>query len=158
MTIFEVLRRDYADITGLFRQIQEHLQQNREQRAREVFQGLAQKLLAGMQAERAIVLPRFAFCGLSTEVADAQRQHALIEETVNQLRLVPLVTFHWQGVVELLERLVTRYVDLLEEEVFPFAQLTLDVGDPERIATDYLAYEVFTSRVAGASITYELAS
>lgn len=158
MTIYEVLRGHYADLAAQFAQIDEHLACDSEREARTVFHDLAQNLLAGMHAERTAALPRFAFAGLRQEVAEVVRHHGLIEETVSQLRIAQLPAFHWHGVLELLGQLVRRHVQYLEEDVLPFAQLTLAPEEIEQIERDYRAFAPVAAQVAGASITYDLAS
>lgn len=158
MTIYEVLRGHYADLAAQFARIDEHLKCDSEREARTVFQDLAKKLLAGMHAERTSALPRFAFAGLREEVAEVLRHHALIDETVAQLRIAQLPAFHWHGVLELLQRLVQRHIRYFEEDVFPFAQLTLDPEQTAQIERDYFAFVPVAAEVAGASITYDLAS
>lgn len=158
MTIFEVLARQYRDVAALFAQVYDNLDNSRDELARVAFRILSVKLIAGIRAEHAVVYPRFAFVGLGDEVSESQRGHTEIEDTINHLRLAQLKTLHWRRIVELLERQVNRHYETVDQELFPFAQLTLSRGEAEQIACDFLTYEPLATTVAGPSITYELSA
>ena len=156
MTIFEVLGTHYREVAAQFRHIRDDFDLGREHAARASFHALSVKLLAGLRAEATVIYPRFAFVGLRDEVATAQREHLAIEETVNHLRLGGLPAFHWQGLVESLERQVSKHVDTIDQELVPFAQLQLTREDAEQIAAEFRVFEPLATTVVGPSITYDL--
>ena len=116
----------------------------------------ANKLIACMRAEHAVVYPRFADVdGLLAEVAQARREHETIEDSINLLRIAGLHGDAWDAELDRLIRLFEQHSDLEELSMFPIAGLSMTTRELVKIGVDFATYLATSASVAGASITYQ---
>jgi hypothetical protein len=158
MSIFEQLGKQQREIEELFCDIRRSLSSNQRSLARVTFQLAANKLIACMKAEHAVVYPRFAdIDGLVTEVAQARREHDVIEQSINRLRIGGLAGDLWDAELDHLIRAFEQHAELEELSMFPIAGLALTSKQLVKVGEDFKRYLAQSTTVAGASITYELA-
>lgn len=158
MSIFEQLSNQQREIEELFCDIRRALASDQRSLAGVMFQLAANKLIACMKAEHAVVYPRFAdIDGLVAEVAQARREHDGIEQCVNRLRIGGLSGDAWDAELDRLVRAFEQHQELEELSMFPIAGLALTSKQLVKIGEDFKRYLAQSTTVAGASITYELA-
>jgi len=156
MSIFEQLGKQQREIGELFCDTRRALSTDQRGLAVVLFQLAANKLVACMRAEHAVVYPRFAdIDGLVAEVAQARREHQTIEDSINLLRVAGLHGSAWEAELDRLIRLHEQHADLEELSMFPIAGLSLSTRALVKIGVDFAAYLGRSTSVAGASITYE---
>lgn len=156
MTIFEQLSKQQREITELFCDTRRAVSSDQRGLALVLFQLAANKLIACMRADHAVVYPRFADVpGLVAEVAQARREHAVIEDSINRLRIGGLQGNAWDAELDHLIRLYDQHIDLEELSMFPIAGLSMTTKELVKIGADFTAYLSRSSSVAGASITYD---
>ena len=156
MTIFDQLGKQQREISELFCDTRRALSTEQRGLAVVLFQLAANKLIACMRAEHAVVYPRFADVGgLVTEVSQARRDHEEMEDSINQLRVGGLHGDSWDAELEHLVRLFLQHTDLEELSLFPIAGLSLTTSQLVKLGIDFAAYLACSTAVAGASITYE---
>lgn len=156
MTIFELLAREHVEVSAAFRDIHAALERKDHGAARTRFDALSAKVLASMRAEHAVVYPSFAYhAGLTDEVQRAIREHQSIEQSINQLRLIPLAPEAWCGALTRLQLLVADHLETEEWILFPVARLRLSLDQATRLAVEFLAYRSRALPTTGCSITYE---
>lgn len=156
MSIFEQLGKQQREISELFCDTRRALSTEQRGLAVVLFQVAANKLIACMRAEHAVVYPRFAdIDGLVAEVAQARREHGAIEDSINLLRVAGLHGDAWDAELDRLIRLFDQHSDLEELSMFPIAGLSLTTKQLMKIGVDFAAYLACSTSVAGASITYE---
>jgi hypothetical protein len=156
MTIFESLATEQREIEGLFRRL---LSARAPGAQRSTFRVLSTRLLALLRNERLVVYPHFAaISGLREEVAEARRQHAEIESVIAKLRVARMSKLEWEAAAAVLHMQVRELVTLEECALYPVARLTVSSELATRLGEDFVALEPESSHIAGASITWELAS
>ena len=156
MSIFDQLGKQQREISELFCDTRRAVSTDQRSLAQVLFQLAANKLIACMRAEHAVVYPRFADVdGLVAEVAQARRDHALIEDTINRLRIGGLHGNDWDAELDRLIRLYEQHADLEELSLFPIASLSMTSRELLKIGVDFATYLATSTTVAGASITYE---
>lgn len=156
MSIFDQLGKQQREISELFCDMRRAITTDQRSLAQVLFQLAANKLIACMRAEHAVVYPRFADVdGLVAEVAQARREHAVIEDSINTLRIGGLHGDAWDAELDHLIRLFDQHADLEELSLFPIAGLSLSTCELLKIGVDFAAYLAMSSSVAGASITYD---
>ncbi|MBA3455625.1 MAG: hemerythrin domain-containing protein [Deltaproteobacteria bacterium] len=156
MSIFEHLSKQQREITELFCDIRRSVSSDQRGLALIQFQLAANKLIACMRAEHAVVYPRFAdIDGLVTEVAQARTEHAAIEDSINRLRIGGLQGDLWDSELDHLIRLYDQHADLEELSMFPIAGLSMTTKELVKVGVDFVAYLSRSTSVAGASITYQ---
>jgi hypothetical protein len=155
-TIFDVLTKQHREIEELFGDVQNAIDSEQLELAERSFQLLSIKLIAGMNAEHAVVYPRFAdSAGLVEEVVQALREHDAIERAINHVRVGALSADQWCDGIARLGRLVADHADFEECTLFPIAQLTLPPELQRKLVADYRGYVPIATSVAGVSITYD---
>ncbi len=155
MSIFDQLGKRQREISELFCDTRRALSTEQRGLAMVLFQLAANKLVACMRAEHAVVYPRFAdVAGLLAEVAQARREHALIEDAINNLRIGGLNGDEWDAELDRLIRLYDQHADLEELSLFPIAGLAMTTRELLKIGVDFSTYLATSATVAGASITY----
>ncbi len=158
MTIFELLARQHVEVEGAFRDIHAALERKDHGTSRALFSKLSAKLLASMRSEHAVVYPSFAYhAGLADEVKRAIREHQKIEQSINQLRLIPLAPESWRGALTRLQLLVADHLETEEWILFPVARLRLTTEDATRLAAEFSAFQLIALPTSGCSITYDAA-
>ena len=156
MTIFDQLGKQQREIGELFCDTRRALSTEQRGLAVVLFQLAANKLIACMRAEHAVVYPRFADVGgLVTEVSQARRDHEEMEDSINQLRVGGLHGDSWDAELDHLVRMFVQHADFEELAVFPIAGLALTTTQLVKLGVDFAAYLARSTSVAGASITYE---
>ncbi len=156
MSIFEQIGKQQRQISELFCDTRRALSTEQRGLAVVLFQVAANKLIACMRAEHAVVYPRFADVdGLVAEVSQARRDHEEMEDSINQLRVGGLHGDSWDAELDHLIRLFLQHADLEELSLFPIAGLALTTTQLVKIGVDFAAHLARTTSVAGASITYE---
>lgn len=156
MSIFDQLGKQQREISELFCDMRRAVSTDQRTLAQVLFQLAANKLMACMRAEHAVVYPRFADVGgLVVEIAQARREHALIEDSINRLRIGGLHGTEWDGELDHLIRLYEQHADLEELSLFPIAGLAMSTRDLLKIGVDFATYLATSTTVAGASITYD---
>jgi hypothetical protein len=155
MSIFDQLGKQQREISELFCDTRRALSTDQRGLATVLFQLAANKLIACMRAEHAVVYPRFADVdGLVAEVAQARREHETIEDSINRLRIAGLHGDAWDAELDRLVRMFEQHTDLEELSLFPIAGLSLTTRELVKIGVDFAAYLARSTSVAGASITY----
>jgi hypothetical protein len=158
MTIFELLAQQHVEIHAAFRDIHAALERKEHGPARALFAKLSTKLLASMRSEHAIVYPAFVYeAGLVDEVKCAIREHQSIEQSINHLRLIPLLLESWQGALTRLQVLVADHVETEEWTLFPVARLRLTPAQATKLAAEFLAFQTIALPTTSCSITYDAA-
>jgi hypothetical protein len=156
MSIFDQLGKQQREIRELFCDMRRAVSTDQRNLAQVLFQLAANKLIACMRAEHAVVYPRFADVdGLVAEIAQARRDHALIEDTINRLRIGGLHGDEWDAELDKLIRLYDQHADLEELSLFPIAGLSMTTRELLKIGVDFATYLASSTAVAGASITYD---
>lgn len=156
MTVFELLARQHVEVETGFRDIHAALERKDHGTARSLFSRLSTRLLASMRSEHAVVYPAFAYhAGLDDEVKRAIREHGKIEQSINQLRLVPLAPEAWRGALTRLQILVAEHLETEEWILFPVARLRLTTAQTTKLAAEYLAFEAIALPTTRCSITYD---
>jgi len=156
MSIFDQLGKQQREISELFCDMRRAVTTDQRGLAMVMFQLAANKLIACMRAEHAVVYPRFADVdALVAEVAQARREHAVIEDTINTLRIGGLHGDAWDAELDRLIRLFDQHADLEELSLFPIAGLSMSTRELLKIGVDFATYLAMSSSVAGASITYD---
>jgi hypothetical protein len=156
MSIFDQLGKQQREISELFCDMRRAVTTDQRGLAMVLFQLAANKLIACMRAEHAVVYPRFADVdGLVAEVAQARSEHALIEDTINTLRIGGLHGDAWDAQLDHLIRLFDQHADLEELSLFPIAGLSMTTRELLKIGVDFATYLATSTTVAGASITYD---
>ena len=158
MTIFELLAQEHVEVEAAFRDIHAALEQKDHGLARARFGKLSTKLLAAMRSEHAVVYPAFAYqAGLADEIKRAIREHQVIEQTINHLRLIPLGLDAWQGALTRLQILVADHVETEEWILFPVARLRLTTEQATKLAAEFIALRTIALPTTSCSITYDAA-
>lgn len=156
MSIFDQLGKQQREISELFCDMRRAVSTDQRSLAQVLFQLAANKLMACMRAEHAVVYPRFADVdGLLVEIAQARREHALIEDSINRLRIGGLHGSEWDAELDKLIRLYEQHADLEELSLFPIAGLSMSTRELLKIGVDFATYLATSTTVAGASITYD---
>ena len=156
MSIFDQLGKQQSEISELFCDMRRAVTTEQRGLAMVMFQLAANKLIACMRAEHAVVYPRFADVdSLVAEVAQARREHAVIEDSINQLRIGGLHGDVWDAELDRLIRLFDQHADLEELSLFPIAGLSMTTRELVKIGVDFATYLARSTEVAGASITYD---
>ena len=155
MSIFDQLGKQQREISELFCDTRRATATEQRGLAVVLFQLAANKLIACMRAEHAVVYPRLADIeGLVAEVAQARREHETIEDSINLMRVAGLHGDAWDAELDRLIRLFEQHTDLEELSMFPIASLSLTTKQLVKIGADFAAYLAHSKSVAGASITY----
>ena len=155
MSIFDQLGKQQREISELFCDLRRAVSTDQRSLAQVLFQLAANKLIACMRAEHAVVYPRFADVdGLVAEVVQARREHVVIEDAINTLRIGGLHGDAWDAELDRLIRRCDQHFDLEELSLFPIAGLSMSTRELLKIDVDFATYLAMSSSVAGASITY----
>ena len=158
MTIFELLAQEHVEVETAFRDIHAALERKDHGGARTRFNTLSTRLLAAMRAEHAVVYPSFAYhAGLTDEVKRAIREHQSIEQSINQLRLIPLAPEAWRGALTRLQILVADHMETEEWILFPVARLRLTTEQATKLAGEFSAFQTIALPTTACSITYDAA-
>ena len=158
MTIFELLAQEHVEVEAAFRDIHAALERKDHGVARSLFFGLSTRLLASMRSEHAVVYPCFAYhAGLEEEVRRAIYEHQKIEQSINQLRLIPLAPESWRGALTRLQILVADHLETEEWILFPVARLRLSAARAMKLTDEFIAFQTIALPTTGCSITYDAA-
>src|SRR4051812_12109914 len=96
LTIFDALRKTHREIEELFGDVQNAIHSQQQDLSEAMFQLISVKLVAAMQAEHAVVYPRFAKeANLVDEVTQALKEHDGIERMIDMLRVGGLPFAEW---------------------------------------------------------------
>jgi len=156
MTIFELLEHKHQELARLFRDVDHAVAASKHRLAHAVFRELSVKLIACLRAEHAVVYPQFAYLArLETEIAEASREHDVMEGTINHIRLAMLTPDDWHEAVKRLHSQVVAHAITEQWVLFPIATLALSADELRAIGVQFLAYEPIAASVAGPSITYD---
>lgn len=120
MSIFDELSRQQRQVQELLGDIQAQVQRGQSELAFVTFQLLANKLVACMSAEHAVVYPRFEHdADLAAEIAQAREQHEAIERSITRLRVGGLNRPSWRVELVNLTQLVDLHSEHEEYNLFP---------------------------------------
>lgn len=158
MSIIDVLEHTHREIDGLFLSVDRAVAAGKHRLARALFHKLSVRVLGAMHAKQAIVYPRLAFdARLGTEVADACRANAGIEEAIDRLRITAMSPEAWRDEIRALRRKLSEHAMAERWVLFPIATLALTDAQLCSLADQFRAYEPVAASVAGPTITYTAA-
>lgn len=156
MPIFKLLGRQQREIQELLGDIKLAVASSQHELARVTFQLVSHKLIAYMRAEHEVVYPMLAdLPELVDEIALARKEHAVIEQVINVLRVGGLQGAPWLRMFDELATLVASHAAFEAHSLFPVARRMLAPAELAELRADFDAHLAWSTPVAGASITYE---